>query len=253
MKTWITGVAMATLMTALSACAAVPQDPEDRAEFDAINDPLEPMNRAVFSFNTAADEVVLRPIAQTYRSTLPAPVQRSVHNVINNLRSPVIFANDTLQAEPKRAGDTLIRFLINSTAGVFGLFDVVGDTGGPGFHPEDFGQTLAVWGVEDGPYLVLPLFGPSNPRDAAGLGVEWFADPADLALANQGLEWVSWTRFGAGAVDERADLLDPIDELKRGSLDFYAAMRSVYRQHRANEIANKDISLADAFKKGSTQ
>lgn len=253
MKTWFTGAAVATLMATLSACAEIPQDPEDRAEFDALNDPLEPMNRAVFSFNTAADEAVLQPIARTYRSTLPESAQRSVHNVINNLRSPVIFANDTLQAEPERAGDTLIRFLINSTAGLFGLFDVVGDTGGPRFHSEDFGQTLAVWGIEDGPYLVLPLFGPSNPRDAAGLGVEWFADPADLALANQGLEWVSWTRFGVGVVDERAALLDPVDELKRGSLDFYAAIRSVYRQQRASEIANKDISLADAFKKGNTR
>ncbi|HTH16454.1 MAG TPA: VacJ family lipoprotein [Magnetospirillum sp.] len=246
--TCVLAVAVTTLV---SGCATVPTDPEDRAEYEALNDPLEPTNRTVMDFNLALDDAVLRPVARGYRSGLPDEVQHGIHNVLNNLRSPLIFANDTLQGSPNRAGDTLIRFMINSTMGVFGIFDVVGDTGGPRYHGEDFGQTLAVWGVGEGPYLVLPFFGPSNPRDTVGLGVEFLADPADLALVNQSLEWAVWTRTGVGVGDERAELLDPIDDLKRNSLDFYAAVRSIYRQRRANEIANRDMKASDLYKKES--
>lgn len=242
-------LAAATMAAALSACATVPTDPEDRAEYEAVNDPLEPTNRAVMDFNLAVDDAVLQPVARAYRATLPDEARTHIRNVLQNLRSPLVFANDALQGEPDRAGQTLIRFMINSTMGLGGIIDVVGETGGPRFHDEDFGQTLAVWGVGEGPYLVLPLIGPSNPRDATGLAMEFVADPTDLVLANQDLDWVSWTRLGFVVVDTRTELLDPIDDLKRSSLDFYAAVRSIYRQRRASEVANRDVKTSDLYKK----
>jgi phospholipid-binding lipoprotein MlaA len=251
MKAFVRYLAAASVVAGLAACAEVPTDPEDRAEFEATRDPLEPMNRQIFDFNMALDEAILQPVARAYRNNVPEAAQRSVHNALGNLKSPLIFANDVLQGEPDRAAQTLIRFMINSGAGLGGLFDVVADTNGPRHHDEDFGQTLAVWGVGDGPYLMLPFYGPSNPRDTVGSAVEWFADPTDIAFRAQSVGYVSYGRTGAGIVDDRALLLDPIDDLKRNSLDFYAAVRSVYRQKRANDIANKDLSAAEAYRRGT--
>jgi len=248
MKKVLTAFLMASSLAMVTACADVPTDPEDRAEFETLNDPLEPMNRAVFGFNMRADKLVLKPIAEGYRTVTPETAQKGVHNVLNNLRSPMVFVNDVLQGEADRAAQTMVRFMINSTMGLGGLIDVVAYNGGPRFHEEDVGQTLAVWGISEGPYLMLPLFGPSNPRDAFGSVCEFVADPTDLVLANNDLEWVSWTRLGLETIDNRVQLLDPLDELERSSLDFYAAVRSVYRQRRANLITNHDVSLSDSFK-----
>jgi phospholipid-binding lipoprotein MlaA len=170
------------LLVALSACAEVPRDPDERAEFEAANDPIEPFNRGVFEVNLALDRAVLKPVATHYRDWVPQGVRDRVHDFVLNLNAPFVFANDVLQGEPDRAAQTLDRFIINSTAGLLGLVDVVGRTGGPRYHTEDFGQTLAVWGAGEGPYLMLPVFGPSNPRDAVGKGVEMVADPTDIAL-----------------------------------------------------------------------
>lgn len=241
------------MAVALAACAAVPEDPEDRAEFEAVNDPLEPANRAIFEFNLAIDRALLKPIAKGYRDVVPDQAQRGVHNALNNLRSPLIFVNDVLQGNPDRAAQTLTRFMFNSTVGLFGLFDVVADTNGPRFHGEDYGQTFATWGVGEGPYLMLPFFGPSNPRDAVGLGLEFVADPTDYYFHRRDADWAPWVRMGVNVVDERVQLLDPLDELERGSLDFYAALRSVYRQRRANDIANKDVPMSDMVKAGASK
>lgn len=235
---------------ALCACAQVPTDPEARAEFEEVNDPVEPANRAVFDFNMALDRTVLKPVARGYRAAVPEVAREKIHNAILNLRAPFTFANDVLQGEPDRAAQTLIRFMINSTAGLFGLFDVVGDTGGPKHHDEDLGQTLAVWGVGEGPYLMLPVLGPSNPRDAVGKGAEFVADPADIALGNRFSDSAVWGRTGGDLLDTRTDLLDPLDDLERNSLDFYAAIRSLYRQRRANLIANRDKPLAESVSPG---
>jgi phospholipid-binding lipoprotein MlaA len=251
MKSFARCLAATAVALALAGCAAVPEDPEDRAEFEAVNDPLEPTNRAIFEFNMALDRALLKPVAKGYREVMPDPAQRGVHNALNNLRSPLIFVNDVLQGNPDRAAQTLTRFMFNSTVGVFGLFDVVADTNGPRYHGEDFGQTFAAWGVGEGPYLMLPLLGPSNPRDAVGTGLEFFVDPTDRYLKRRDGAWTTWTRMGVTVVDERTQLLDPLDELERGSLDFYAALRSVYRQRRANEITNKDVPLAEMLKAGA--
>ena len=208
-----------------------------RAEFEAENDPIEPFNRAVFGFNEVVDNYLIRPVAVGYRDVVPEPARNSIRHVLDNLRSPIVLANDLLQGEMERAGDTLMRFVINSTFGVAGLFDVATGWGFPA-HSEDFGQTFAVWGVGEGPYLVLPILGPSNPRDTTGLVAEWFSDPFDLWMSNTDRDWVVWTRAGVNGVDLRARNIETIDELRKTSIDFYAAVRSLYRQRRAEEIRN---------------
>ena len=205
------------------------------------NDPLEGLNRGVFEFNRVVDGVLIKPVAQIYRGVLPQVAQDSVRSFLRNLRSPVILANDVLQGDMDRAGTTVGRFLVNSTLGVLGLFDVANDLGMP-FHDEDFGQTLGTWGVGEGFYLVLPILGPSSPRDAVGLGAEFFLDPVNLYLSNNDLEYLTYVRGGVQGIDLRARNIDTLEELERTSLDYYAAIRSLYRQQRANEIRNRRAS-----------
>jgi phospholipid-binding lipoprotein MlaA len=250
MKSIVGCLAATAVAVVLAGCAEVPTDAEDRAEFEAVNDPLEPTNRAIFDFNMALDKNIAKPVAKTYHEQVPEPAQKGIHNALNNLKAPMIFINDVLQAEPDRAAQTMIRFMINSTWGLGGLVDFVKDTNGPRYHGEDLGQTMAVWGVPDGPYLMLPFFGPSNPRDAAGTGAEYVADPVGYANVPA---WSGYTQTGFGVLDERTEYLDPLDELERGSLDFYAALRSVYRQRRASDIANKDLPLSESFKQGGSK
>jgi phospholipid-binding lipoprotein MlaA len=222
---------------ALSGCATPPEDPQARAEFEADNDPIEPFNRAIFDFNLVVDDVLIRPAAIAYRDVVPQPARDGVHNVIENLRAPIVLANDVLQAEPERAGTTALRFLINSTFGLLGIFDVARDAGYPA-HSEDFGQTFASWGIGEGPYLVLPILGPSNPRDATGLVTEWVTDPFNLWMHNTDRDWVVYTRAGITGLDLRERNIETIDELRKTSIDFYAAVRSLYRQRRAEQIRN---------------
>ena len=215
----------------------MPSDPEARAAYLEASDPLEPLNRAIFSFNLGLDKALLRPLAAAYNTVLPDPVRDGVRNFLNNLRTPIVLANDVLQGEIGRAGETVGRFLLNSTIGVGGLFDIATEFGFE-FHDEDFGQTLAVWGVGEGPYLMLPILGPSNPRDAVGLVGEYFADPVVIWTNNTDREWILYARTGVDAVDRRSRNVKTLEELERTSLDFYAAVRSLYRQRRMDEIRN---------------
>ena len=221
----------------LGACATPPTDPDALAEYNEINDPGEDVNRGVFAFNQALDRAILKPVAQGWRELAPVPVQNGAHNFLNNLRSPIIFINDVLQLDFERAMTTLFRFLINSTFGVAGLADPATEMNLP-FHNEDFGQTLAVWGFEEGPYIMLPIFGPSNPRDTIGLVVDFITDPFNAWADNTGNEWAPPTDSAATAVDVRARYFDELEELEKSSLDYYAAIRSLYRQRRASEISN---------------
>lgn len=234
-------IAAASLFAA-AGCATPPDraDTEAYAEFRAINDPLEPLNRQVFQLNQALDAMFLRPLADFYRILIPPPMREGVHNVLTNLRSPVILANDLLQGEFDRAGTTTGRFVVNSTLGVGGIADWATDFGLP-YHNEDFGQTLAVWGSPEGPYLVLPLVGPSNPRDAAGLAVDSaLLDPVGvITLMGEAPEWLitaSRVRLAMTIVDARSQNAEELDDLQKSSLDFYAALRSLYRQFRNAEI-----------------
>lgn len=202
------------------------------------SDPLEDYNRFMFEVNRGVDVLFLRPLAGTYRAVTPEPVRQSVSNFFHNASTPLILANDVLQGEVNRAGTTLARFVINSTIGVLGLFDMADDLGFAK-HSEDFGQTLAVWGVGDGPYLVLPIFGSSNPRDAVGRVVDYFSDPlywwADARDSRDLYDDV----MRAQALHTRAQVLPATDDLESNSVDYYATMRSLYQQRRSNEINNQ--------------
>ncbi len=204
------------------------------AQADQANDPLEGTNRFLYRVNDGLDTYVLRPIAVGYRNVVPGAVRRPIHNVLTNISSPVVFVNDVLQTKPRRAGDTMMRFLINSTAGVAGIFDVATDWGYPA-HGTDLGVTLALWGVGDGPFLFLPVLGPSNVRDASGFVGNVAFDPLTLATFG-GSTAISATRSVVGAVDARERLIEPVDEVKRTALDPYATFRSVYRQNRQSTI-----------------
>lgn len=228
----------------VTACASAPNadDPEALAEYNEINDPLEPLNRGIFEFNRGVDTMLLRPAATFYKAMVPPPIQDLVGNFLNNLKTPVVLLNDVLQGESDRAGDTLARFAINTTVGVLGFGDPATDMGIPD-HGEDFGQTLGVWGAGEGPYLVLPIIGPSNPRDAVGKVVDVLTDPIWHYAQNTDKEYIPNQRFVAEAVDFRARNLEEINDLERTSLDYYAAVRSLYRQVRDSEIRNSTSPL----------
>jgi phospholipid-binding lipoprotein MlaA len=227
--------AAAVALVVLSACAAVPDDPLARELYYEDNDPLEPLNRAVFAFNTEMDRVLLEPAVRAYRATVPQPGRSAITRLLTNLLLPLTFVNNLLQFEFERAAETAAAFLVNSTVGIGGLFNVVEYE----IHNEDFGQTLAVWSAGEGPYLVLPLYGPSNVRDGIGLMGDamldpWgpaFDDPTDLGRFRT-------ARALATAVSAREALLEDSAELRRSSVDFYAAARSLYRQNRGNEVRN---------------
>jgi phospholipid-binding lipoprotein MlaA len=224
----------------LAACATRP-DPSDAqatAEYWERNDPLETLNRGTFFVNQAADTMFIRPAAELYRYLIPAPVRQVVRNGLANLREPVTFGNDLLQGNVGRAGDTAARFAINTTLGVAGLFDVATDFGFPR-QREGFGDTLAVWGIDSGPYLVLPILGPSNFRDTIGFAVDWFSDPWSYIASNNGARDVVAPRTALEVLDLRENLIETIDQVQRTSLDPYATLRSAYRQRRDAEIENR--------------
>jgi phospholipid-binding lipoprotein MlaA len=227
------------LAVATGGCATRP-DPSDAeavAEFRETNDPIEPLNRAAYFVNDGLDTLLLRPAAEAYRIFLPPEVRTAIRNVLANLRTPVILVNDLLQGETHRAGETIGRFVINTTLGIGGIMDRARDFGLLG-HTEDFGQTLAVWGLPEGPYLFIPVLGPSNPRDIVGTGVDLAAQPLTWVTGNDTVEAVLITRQVLTGLDTREGLIEPLDALRQGSLDPYAALRSAYRQRRAAEIRN---------------
>ena len=232
----LTGLfAAAALVLTVGACATPPTDPAARAEFEKTNDPFEPLNRDIFDFNLFVDRVALKPVAKAYVDVVPEAGRDAIRHFLNNLGEPVIFANNLLQGEFKRAHDTFARFLMNSTFGIGGVFDLAT---GAGLERQtgDFGQTLYSWGVPDGPFLMLPVLGPSNPRDAIGLGVDGYADPWNRIASNNGYWWVGLIRGAVDGIDLRARNLDTLDELQRSAIDFYAELRSLFRQHRASEL-----------------
>ncbi len=235
-------IILGVLLAGVSGCATPPDrsDAAAYAEFRALNDPFEPLNRQIFGFNQALDAMALRPAAIFYKDIIPPPFQRGTNNFLSNLRSPVILFNDLLQLNFSAAGNTAMRFIINSTLGVGGLDERANDFGYPR-RENDFGQTLAVWGVPQGPYVVLPAFGPSSPRDAVGIAVDSAVlDPLGvLGNFNSSLSDLSWARLGVGAANSRARVDAELEDLKNNSLDYYAALRSLYRQMRAAQISSE--------------
>lgn len=226
----------ALLGTALVVMPAAAQQNMPDAQVAAgpaedVNDPLEPINRGIFWFNEGVDIVLIKPAAKVYRTVLPTPAQKGVRNVLRNLRSPLDLTNQLLQGDWHGAGNVFRRFVINTTVGLGGLIDVAADKGMP-YEYESLDQTLAVWGVPEGPYLVLPLLGSSSLRDATGLAGEFLADPVSNYASNTDRDWFNYTRAGLTALDTRAEYIEAIDDIKRNSFDYYASMRSLYRQRR---------------------
>jgi phospholipid-binding lipoprotein MlaA len=227
------------LLLTLTACATVPRgDPVALATYRANHDPLEPLNRKTFAFNQKVDRYVIKPIARTYVRVIPNKGRNGISNFIANLHEPVVLENNILQFKLKRAATTLGRLVLNSTLGVLGFMDFAGKHG-LARQTGDFGQTLWTWGIPEGPYLVIPVFGPTSPRDGIGDGADILLDP--FFYLTRGYQYrgtVSTTRLVVGGIDLRARNLATLDELQRESVDFYAAMRSLYRQNRQAELHN---------------
>ncbi len=219
----------------LSMLAPMPSGAGEEPQEPTFNDPLEPLNRLVFAINEALDTIILRPAAVVYGTIVPGPVRRGVRNVVRHLTLPFTFVNDMAQGEWKRSGDTAQRFFINTMVGFAGLYDVAAKQGFP-HRSTDFGSTLASWGLGDGPYLVLPIAGPSNVRDAAGLMVQGVADPVDIAFRRVDLDHMPLIRAGVATVDFRHSNLETLDDFKANALDYYAFIRTLYRQRRAFEV-----------------
>jgi phospholipid-binding lipoprotein MlaA len=197
------------------------------------------MNRVVFDFNQFVDRILLKPAAQVYAAVLPDFAQGVIHNILTNANEPVTFMNAALQGRTKDAGATFNRFLVNTIAGLGGIGDVA-SAGGLNHVDADFGQTLHVWGAPEGPYLVLPILGPSNPRDAIGFAVDSIAEPWPYAIENAAGPGTRnrylIAQVSANALDKRSSALDALDALEKGSVDFYAQLRSVSRQYRKGQL-----------------
>ena len=203
---------------------------------DEIYDPLEDFNRAIFKFNDVADRIILEPVARGYRK-LPSPMQSGISNFLSNLRMPLVIVNQLLQGQVKNSAESTGRFVVNTTAGVFGFFDVA-DNIGLEEKDEDYGQTLATWGVGDGFYVVLPIFGPSNLRDTTGLVLTAVTDPVNAYAITEGEGWAVPVRTAINAVDRRSKIIDEVNALRNNSVDYYAAVRSSYYQNRKAAILN---------------
>jgi phospholipid-binding lipoprotein MlaA len=245
-----TAAALSTLV--FTTGCIIPNTEEKREQLAETHDPFEPMNRYFFDLNIALQELVLKPAAGMYKAALPDPAQNAIHRFLENMKLPWTAVNDVLQGNFNRSGVALARFAVNTTVGVAGFFDFASGWGLP-YHEEDLGQTFAVWGIPEGPYLVLPFLGPTTPRDAIGYGIGHYYDPVNMLVTNYApkgnrvrnpdgpAEFRAFptARDGGEAIDLQARNGDAIDELKKQSMDFYATIRSVWRQRRAADIENR--------------
>jgi phospholipid-binding lipoprotein MlaA len=207
----------------------------------SVPDPIEPLNRKFFVFNDKVDQYVLRPVTTAYQYVVPAPIRAGVRRVFGNVKSPVYLVNNLFQLRFHDAAETLGSFLVNSTAGIGGIFDWSSKIGIEQ-HPADFGQTLGVFGVKSGPYLVIPLLGPSTLRDGVGDVVDRAFDPLTYLLGIGNLIFIGGS---SGFVTREANA-ERIEALRDSSVDYYAAMRSAYTQNRESRIAElrADFCLA---------
>src|SRR5262245_54922936 len=209
-------------------------------------DPIETPNRFMFAINRTVDMVAIRPVAVLYRDWVPEPAQKSVRNLLDNLGEPVTAINEVFQGDPGRAATTMARFLVNSTLGLAGLFDVASMMGLERTKT-DAGQTIGMWagkGVEPengGFYLVLPLAGPSNARDATGLMIDYAIEPFQILPIAFNWDWFYYSvpRYGLNVIDYRSRTMFALDDIEKNSVDYYAALRSAYTQNRADLIRAK--------------
>ena len=222
------GARLLLLLLAISLCSCATTDP----------DPLEPVNRQIFAFNDAVDGAVFKPLAQGYVAVLPGPVRSGVHNIFTNLRTPTTMINQFLQGKPREGGRAAGRFLINTTVGLLGIFDVA--TGwGFAADREDFGQTLAAWGVPPGPFLMVPFLGPTNARDGVGTFAGLYTYPPTYADDD-----LVWWLYGIDLLQTRAELLQAEKML---SGDRYLFVRDAYLQRRDALIRDGEAPARDPF------
>jgi phospholipid-binding lipoprotein MlaA len=233
--------ALGLALIALPAGAEDPAEIEEPVADSVQGDPWEPFNRRIFAFNETLDRYALEPVATGWDYALPDRVQTSIGNFFDNLQLPVRFANDVLQLKLWQAYETLWRALINSSVGVGGLFDVA-SMWEVKKSDEDFGQTLGYWGTPPGPYLVLPLLGPSNPRDTVGMAADSFASvpPYFLPL------WITASGRAVDVVNDRAAVLETIREERKAAFDWYAAVRSAFTQYRENRVHDRPDEPEDS-------
>ena len=223
----------------LGGCAGSPKpaEPGTAPGANSENDPFEKTNRKIFAFNQSLDKHIMRPVAIFYRDTLPDPMRDGVHSFLANLDMPITIANDILQGRPRHFIQAVGRLGVNSTLGIGGLVDVATKFGIPD-EIADFGQTLGIYGVKEGPYLVLPFVGPKPPRDLAGGVVDIFFDPFTYVSMREKSWWAAG-RTTLGLLDDRSRELDTVDKLQATSIDFYASVRNLYRQDRDAKINGK--------------
>jgi len=229
----------------LAGCATPPSDPTERAAFEQSNDPLEPLNRQTLDLNLFLDRILFKPVTKVYIAVVPEDGRDALKRALDNMKEPVVVINDVLQGEPKRAGISAGRFTVNSTLGVGGFFDIAAKWG-LDKQTGDFGQTLFVWGLPEGPYLVAPILGPSNPRDLIGKGVDAYSDPFSFLATVEAIDEIQIARFVLDGIDQRARVIDILDDLQKNSLDFYAQLRSLMQQRRAAELRRGAAPEPDA-------
>lgn len=223
----------------LAAAVAAPTG----ANAQTASDPWEGANRDLFAIHESVDRAVLEPVARGYRAVTNEPVREGVRNVLSNLRGPVVFANDVLQGEVSRAGTTAARFGINSTLGLAGVFDPASSFGLER-HDEDFGQTLAVWGVGAGPYIFVPVLGPTTVRDSLGRVADMAFDPLSWAAFSEADE-ARIIRGATTGVSAREGALEAVDSIRSDSLDPYVSIRSSYELLRQSAIQNGPGDVQD--------
>jgi phospholipid-binding lipoprotein MlaA len=216
-----------------------------------VKDCFESVNRTTFALNQGLDKIIFKPVAKTYRA-LPSPIRTGTNNVLVNLSSLITIPNNVLQGEFKTAGVNTGRFVINTTVGILGIFNVAKKMGFSEYKKEDYGQTLGVWGVGAGCYVVLPIIGPSTIRDTAGSFINIMGgDPYYNVSAHGNNQYLDRSDYmltkTITAIDFRAKNLETLDNLEKNSMDFYASVRSLYLQDRQRKIANKNATIDVIF------
>lgn len=233
-RTLLSLLLVCSMASGISGCAS---SRTYNAQGMEVNDPLEPVNRATLAFNEFLDTVFFNPITLAYRAVVPAAGRQMVTNVLANVRSPVFLANELLQGDLDGAATVLKRFAINTFTGFGGLLDTA-SWGGINYEPADFGQTLAVWGVDSGPYIVWPILGPSTLRDSVGLVADIALDPLYWYAHNTDRKAINYTRAGLTVLSAKDGTYNTLTDLRRHSGDYYTSLQSVYLQRREAQIRN---------------
>ena len=237
-------ISIVALILSTSAFAASDGENELSKKAKPVKDCFEPLNRATFALNQGLDKVIFKPVAKAYR-VLPSPIRKGTSNALTNLSSLVTIPNNILQGEFSKAGVNTGRFLINTTVGIVGIFNVAEKIGFPEYEKEDYGQTMGAHGIGPGCYLVLPVLGPSTVRDSVGSlanvvgGDPWY----NVTVANNTQHFSDfdyWSTRVATGIDFRAKNIDSFENLEKNSMDFYASVRSLYLQDRQMKISNSD-------------